>query len=43
MSPQIRNPGRLALPLCTDVILSQMLPDYQEIVVKEEMTAEEFT
>jgi hypothetical protein len=39
MSPQIRNPGRLALPLCTDVILGKMFPDYQEIVVKEEMTA----
>jgi hypothetical protein len=38
MSPQIRNPGRLALPPCTDGILGRMFPDYQEIVVKEEMT-----
>jgi hypothetical protein len=39
MSPQIRNPGRLVLPPCTDVILSRMFPAYQQIVVKEEMTA----
>ena len=39
MPPQIRNPRRLDLPPLADSILSHMFPNYQEIVVKEEMTA----
>jgi hypothetical protein len=39
MAPRIRNPRRLELPSQGAAILGRMFPDYQEVVIKEELTA----
>ena len=39
MPPQLRNPRQLDLPPYGDVVLVEMFPDYQEVVVKDEMSA----
>ena len=39
MPPQLRNPRQLDLPPHGDAVLLEMFPDYQEVVVKDEMSA----
>jgi hypothetical protein len=39
MPPQLRNPRQLDLPPYGDVVLVEMFSDYQEVVVKDEMSA----
>jgi hypothetical protein len=39
MAPRIRNPRHLELPAQGAAILGRMFPDYQEIVIKDELTA----
>jgi hypothetical protein len=39
MAPRIRNPRRLELPAQAGAILGRMFPDYQEVVIKDELTA----